>query len=269
MTIGVHSGTSFDRGFSATPNRSYVRLSCSHRSSLSLQEVLELGDGASTDSGWGESASSSSSSEEKRSRRERDGGDDDDERSTSSSGGGGSSSGRRRGASPVVSGPELAVFLFQGGVKGESDPALGAQDDSGDPSAAAAAQEARREGVQSSPSLLPSFEDDSFEYSGSCGEVSSGIPHGVPRTVEQGSSSTAVGKATPRDSDDRAALNGDDVARLGRLDSSERREAVVDRGNESSSLTGDLRGVGFVHVPVETSPKRSERAANEPTSCFF
>lgn len=222
-------------------------LSCPCCSSLPLQEVLDLGDGASTDSGWGGSASSSN--EEKRSGWEHDGGNDDDgERSTSSSSGGGRSI-VKRDSSPVVAGselagPALAVFLFQGGVKGESDAALEAKDDhSGDPSAVA-----RREAAQS-PDLLPSAEDAFFEYSGFGGEASSGTAREVLRTGGLRSSST-VGKATTRESGDSAAMSGEDSAARSGVDFSERREAVVDRGDKSSSLTGELRGVDFVDMPL-------------------
>lgn len=221
-----------------------------------LQEVLELGDGASTDSGWGGSASSSA--EEKSSGRERDG-DDDDERSTSS-GGGSVGSGD---ASPVISGSELAVFLFQGGVKGsfsgETGGAMEAQDGV-DPSTAVARG-------QASPShcLPPSSEDAFFEYSGSGCESASRKALGDLRAGETGSSS-AADKANTRESGDTAATSGEAAAAIDVVDCAGRREAVVDRGTKSSSLTGGLRGVDFVDARVKTSPKG---AANEPTPCFL
>lgn len=212
--------------------------------------MLELGDGASTDSGWGGSASSSA--EEKSSGRERDGDNDDDdgddERSTSSSGGGGSSAGRR-GAPSAVSGSELAVFLFQGGVQSESDSALEAKDGSSEPSAVA-----RGSAAQRSLHLLPPSEDAFFEYSGSGGERSSETASGGLRTGGLGSSST-VGKAATRERGDPAAMSGEDAAAMGGVDFSERREAGVDRGTKSASLTGELRGVDFVNVPARTSPR--------------
>lgn len=233
------------------------------RSSPFLQEVLELGDEASTDSGWGGSASSSA--EEKSSGRERGGDSDDDDgdrRSTSSSGGGGSGAGRKD-ASPVVSGPELAVFLFQGGVQSESDCALEAKDDS-NPSAVA-----RGRAAQQSPCSPPPSEDALFEYSGSGGERSSGNARGCLRTGELGGSS-AVGKAATRESGDPTAMSGGDAdaAAIDVGDFSERREAGVDAGTKSASLTGELRGVDFVRVPANTPP-RPRAAAGEPTSCFF
>lgn len=228
------------------------------RSSLSLQEVLELGDGASTDSGWGGSASSSG--EEKSSGRERNGdseGDGDgDERSTGSGGSVGEG---------VVSGSELAVFLFQGGVKGSSrggsDAALQAiDDDNNDPSAVVAqgkaTKAAQSQSRSRSPHLLPSSEDAFFEYSGSGCGGSSGKALGDLRTGELGSGS-AVDKATTRESGD------EDAAAMDGVDFAEPREAVVDRGTEPSSLTGELRGVDFVDFPVNTSPRG---AANEPSS---
>lgn len=219
-------------------------LSCPYRSSPSLQEVLDLGDGASTDSGWGESASSSS--EEKSSGRERDADNDNDggERSTSSDG--------KLDASPVVSGSELAVFLFQGGVKG-SEEKVGDE-----PPAVARGGAIKIKGAQS-PVLLTSSEDAFFEYSGSGCEGSSGRPHGDLRTGELDSSSTA-GKVTARESGHPAVTDGEDAAAIDGVDSSDRREEGAERGTKSFSLTGELRGVGFVDVPVLTS---SKGAANE------
>eukprot|EP00903_Cladosiphon_okamuranus_P008755 g8387.t1 len=222
---------------------------------LMQKEVLELGDGASTDSGWGGSASSSG--EEKRHGRERDENTyDDGERSTNSSGAG--SSAGEGGASPVVSRPELAVFSFQRGAKGESDAALEAEDDSSsDPSAGA-----RREATRS-PCFLPSSEDAFFEYSGSGGEGLSGTTRGVQRTGGVGSS-PAAGKATTRESGDPAVTSREDSEAKGGLDFSERRETVVDCGARSASLTDELRGVDFVDVPVDTW-QRPPGVAKEPT----
>eukprot|EP00752_Nemacystus_decipiens_P006484 g5838.t1 len=173
---------------------------------LMQKEVLELGDGASTDSGWGGSASSSA--EEKRSGSERDG-DDDDERSTSSSSGGGGGgscySTGRRDDSPIVSGPELAVFLFQGGVPGDADSALEAKDDSSSSDRSAVA---KGRAAQQSPYLVPPSEDAFFEYSGSGGERSSGNARGVLRTGGLGSSST-IGKAATGESGDPLAMSGE------------------------------------------------------------
>ncbi|CAN0064257.1 unnamed protein product, partial [Ectocarpus fasciculatus] len=102
---------------------------------LMQQEVLELGDDASTDSGWGESGSSSG--EEKssgsESKQRPSGGDDEEQRASGGEEKDGSHIGDGGGSSKnaSVSGPELAVFLFQGGVKG-GDPdgaGLEAKDD--------------------------------------------------------------------------------------------------------------------------------------------
>lgn len=238
-----------------------------------LQEVLELGDDASTDSGWG--GTSSSSGEEKSSGQEqRQGSDegDDNERSTSSGGGGGGSPGRRSVASCVVSGPELAVFLFQGGVNGSSRG--GGSSDGGcsdvasearkeiNPSVAVRGEE-EKDAAQLSP-LLPSPKDDDvlFEYSGSgCGELSAKVGGDLRTGVLNGTvghaiTSRASGEMAGSDGEEPAAENEPHVSEYQEkraMDSNGREDA--DAGKKSSFQSGALRGVdlagSLLNIPTE------------------
>lgn len=239
------------------------------RAHPSFQEVMELGDDASTDSGWG--GTSSSSGEERSSEQEQRRGSvegDDDERSTS----GGCSPARRSDASSVVSGPELAVFLFQGGVKGSSRGGDGGDGD-GDDGGSDVTLEAKRESNPSSaapeeeedeekdaaaqfPPLFPSSkaEDLLFEYSGSGrGE----LPAKASGDLRAGELSGAVvGNATTtRASGETAGAGGEEGAAEDEPHVSERLEKMAadgngredaDAGTKSSSLTGALRGLDLV-----------------------
>lgn len=223
---------------------------------LSLQEVLELGDGASTDSGWGGSSSSSgegiSSGQEQRQGLDE---GDDDGRPTSSGGGGGSvSPGRKSGASSVVSGPELAVFLFQGvmgsigggGGGGESDVAFAFEAKEELKTSTAARSEEEKNAAKSS-SVFPSSQDENglFEYSGSRCEDES-AQAGLDFRAK--GLNAAAGNAT-------MAGSGGEIA----ADDNGREDA--DGGTKSSSLGGALRGVDLVSSSLNKTTER-ERGAD-------
>lgn len=233
---------------------------------LSFQEVLELGDDASTDSGWG-GTSSSSGEERSTGQEQRRGSDegDDDERSTSS-GVGDCSPGRRSGASSVVSGPELAVFLFQGGVKDSSGGGSGGSGGGSDvtleakrelnPSAAASGEEEKDAAAQLPP-LCPSSKSEHllFEYSGSArGEVPAKASGGV-RAGEL--SGAVVGNATTTRASEETAGDGVEQPaaedephhvseRLEKMAADGNGEEDADAGTKSSSLSGALRGLDLV-----------------------
>ncbi|CAN0092288.1 unnamed protein product [Scytosiphon promiscuus] len=233
---------------------------------LMQQEVLELGDGASTDSGWGES--SSSSGERKSSSR----GDGTDERSGGSGDDVGEGTRSRRGSggnASCVSTPELAVFLFQGGVDSGSRSGIGSGgggEMEGDEGLAAGPRGEREDPAEPPSPIDPSTADDKtfsdLEYSRTG-------PRGRPRQAREDAASgmldSAAAAAAAAEDGGAATCNerGRAAMETNPSDSGRcrRQEPVVvvandtcgkeekedqEPGTLSSSLTGGLRGVHFV-----------------------
>ncbi|CAB1108472.1 unnamed protein product [Ectocarpus sp. CCAP 1310/34] len=219
---------------------------------LMQQEVLELGDGASTDSGWGES--SSNSGEEKssgsESKQRPSGGDDEEQRTGGGCGGGG---GEKRShnedgvssnnPSRVVSGPELAVFLFQGGVKGGNPNGSGleAKDDHGSSGAA--------NFLSPGAPSCGSRDSSVLAYSGS-GLQGLAVGGGVS-TVEGLRSAACRRGEVPLEADEvlsrEEACCGDSIGKVPvATDVTPLRDTREDLGTKSSSLSGELRGVDFI-----------------------
>lgn len=211
-----------------------------------LQEVLELGEGGSTDSGWGES--SSSSGEHKSSSHD----DESDERASGSSGCEGGHSGQNGDNPSSVSTPELAIFLFQGGVDGSSRSGSDGGDEAKEKGGSSAVLQEQKEDSTELSSRLGLSADErpfpDFEYSRS----------GLRETREAGERASsrecehAGGSGRGGDEDAGAVESG------GRDPNPHRQEPVVvvvngtdneenqESGAKSSSLTSELRGVDFV-----------------------
>lgn len=213
-----------------------------------LQEVLELGDDASTDSGWGESGSSSG--EEKSSGSESNqrlsGGDDEDQRTSGGEEKDGSHVGDGGGSSKnaSVSGPELAVLLFQGGVKGghPGGGSLEAKDDNRSSEAASLL----------SPGAASCDGGDSsvLAYSGSGPQgLAAG---GNVSTAEELRNAACRRGELPSAADGVLSREKECCGDSGKVplatDGTPLRDTGEgeDRGTKSSSFSGELRGVDFI-----------------------
>ncbi|CAM9439253.1 unnamed protein product [Ectocarpus sp. 4 AP-2014] len=218
---------------------------------LMQQEVLELGDDASTDSGWGES--SSDSGEEKssgsESKQRPSGGDEEEQRTGGGGGGGGEETSHNEdgvssnNASRVVSGPELAVFLFQGGVKGGNPNGSGLETKGDDGSSGAA--------NLLSPGAPSCDGGDSsvLAYSGS--GLQGLAAGGDVSTVEELRSTACRHGEFPSAADEVLSREeeccGDSSGRVPEAtDVAPLRDTSEDLGTKSSSLSGELRGVDFI-----------------------
>lgn len=214
--------------------------------------MLELGDGASTDSGWGES--SSSTGEEKSSARD----DGDEERSSGSSRGGSGDGGRHGGGGTTscVSTPELAVFLFQGGVNSGSCSGDGGGCEAKEDDGSSAALQGREEhSAEFSSSLVPLTDDrqlSDLEYSrsGPQRERSADTASKAPACVLAGGVGGAGVSAAGGEKDPATAksVNPTESRRqqpAAVVHDADRRESQKG-GTKSSSLTDELRGVDFL-----------------------
>ncbi|CAM9974606.1 unnamed protein product [Ectocarpus sp. 8 AP-2014] len=210
---------------------------------LMQQEVLELGDDASTDSGWGESSSSSGeekiSGSESKQRPSGGGGGEEEEEERSHNEDGVSSN----NASRVVSGPELAVFLSQGGVKG-GDPnggGLEARDDHGSSGAANLLSPGAPSCGGGDSSVL-AYSGSGLEGLAAGGDVS---------TAEELRSAACRGGEFPWAADEVLSREekccGDSSGKVPvATDGTPLRDTRDDLGTKSSSLSGELRGVDFI-----------------------
>ncbi|CAM9607621.1 unnamed protein product [Ectocarpus sp. 13 AM-2016] len=225
---------------------------------LMQQEVLELGDDASTDSGWGES--SSNSGEEKSSgseSKQRPSGGDDEEQRTGGGGGGDKEERshnedgvRSNDASRVVSGPELAVFLFQGGVRGGNPNGSGLEtkDDHGS-SGAANLLSPGAPSCGSGDSSVLAYSRSGLQGLAAGGDVS---------TVEELRSTACRRGEVPWAADEVLSREeeccGDSSGKVPVVtDVTPLRDTREDLGTKSSSLSGELRGVDFILSKSMTS----------------